>query len=122
MERERELQKKQEAERKRLEAKIKRAENSGKESRVNQLRFEADNLPEHIEVKAEAKVKGIRKLWRGKVSNPNEVKENAEQLYEMGLLVPDSEAINSFARATKGKVVLKGISVWEEEILAGRTT
>lgn len=112
--REQELKLQAEAEKKRkeLEEKAAKAREEGKEAKAEQYETKAENAVAPVLAPRVDKVKGIvtKTIWRAKITNLGAIPKE--------YLIPNMEALNKIATATKGAIAIPGIVFVSEEIIS----
>lgn len=102
-------------EREKLEALAAKADASGKTEKAEALRQQAEVVEApvvRVESRVEAKGSSIRKTWRAKVVDPSKVPDD--------WWIINQDALDTFARGTKGSMPIQGVEFYEDSGLAVR--
>jgi len=106
------LQAEAEKKRKELEEKAAKAREEGKENKAVQYETRAETIIAPTLAPRVDKVKGIatKTLWRARITDETSIPRE--------YLVPNVEALNRIASATKGAIKIAGVEFYAEEIIA----
>jgi len=103
-------------EREALEARAKKWEEKGKEEKAEALREQAEEIEPEAPVVApiEQKPKGVsyREKWSAEVIDVNQVPRE--------YMIPNQQALDKVAQATKGSITIPGVKFKKEKILSSR--
>ena len=106
----------EERKRKQLEARAQKAEEKGKDEKAEELREQAEQVSIVAPIlPSQPKTEGIKYVekWRAEIVNIKEIPRE--------YLIPDMQALNKIAAATKGKLQIPGIIFKSEKMVSSRS-
>ncbi len=110
-----------------LEERAKKAEDKGKVEKAETLReqkeVEAPPPPAYLPPAPEqAKGTSFRSVWKADVTSVKDLcKAVADGTASVNLVLPNTPALNAFAKATKGGVKIPGVRFYEDRIMSSRS-